>query len=1838
MKKDPMACRLMKKIMAVFVAGALVLSTTTGEINVLAASGTNADTQFEDSGTPAISLLKDSGETFSFTNRSGGQVTTDANGGVVLSNTGSDHFATMDDQAPVKAFTYEADVNLANGGSSAALLFGIGNIDTLSAKWYAANFDVNNTDQTLRVFKIESGATCYAAKSKSEIGSLNLKGSLHLALTVLTSGEFTYTIADKGISDTAVKLKGTIPDYAGGSVGLLTYNSEATFSNITFTPGNFITNLQPLASQGNFSAVEESDGLHTISDGDDFLLSQTTGANFIYTADVKFNEIKNSAASLMFRSNGKVDDQKDAYIANINPSNGVARLFRFQGTRSYDISGTVNVGAANNYKLKVVATGNHIAYFINDILVANTGDYTITGSSFGQNSILTEGRFGLLTWNGNVTYQNVKFTPLTTENTPALTNLQIMANGGKVEYQNSFSDSQYVYSQYVSNDTESINIVPTAPSGTTVEITQDGNVVSGAVEIPEDKATLFTITTSRGEAKLVYRLYVLRRGDPASYYNEDYRGQYHYSVKNGWANDPNGMVKIGDTYHLFYQFYGNGTSWGPMHWMHATSKDMIHWTDQPITFYPDEYGAMFSGCAVYDENNTSGLFGSGTQGGLVALITADGGSGQHLIAAYSKDNGATWQKRDGVILDWTNDTLQDGAFRDPKVFRHNNKWFMVIAGGPLRIYSSTNLINWTCESTYAGLNTECPDFYRLPVKNADGTSANKYKWVLSRGGRYYKVGDFKEVDGKWTFVPDADFAGTGTANDGVMNFGKDSYAGMTFYNGKFGADDDFTEASQPRLVAINWMNTWDDYCNMVANATGNTRFNGTFNLALQLGLVKDKNGKYQLTQQPISEYDTLLSAANTKTYSNISVTPDKASDLNGFTGDSYKMTVTFKPNASATAFGADVRVGNGQKTEVRYDVADGKISIDRSQSGVSPTNLFKNPAQEHVLSRNNDGSLTLEMYVDRASLEVFSNDYTVIGASQIFPNPTSQGVSIFSEDGNVTADVTIQKLDSIWIDKQTPTAPNSVGLDKSSENLYVGDTVDLTGWVSPAAMSQNLEWSVTEGQNAVVLSASGNKATVTATAAGTAVITATAKGYPKIKATCTISVHKNDLQTNLSGWTPASGNWYINGETYYGSYRDNGFTYAQERTSPGTNTYTYSMDVTKDAGIVNLVFGSKATNAFEGCYAVQLREDGLRLFDFLNDHTFAQTDAVKFPSNTYHLDMTVSGLNGNGKPIISIKVNGTKYMGVEVDRKYTEGLFALGLYNAAAKFSNIYVTTDAVISKFVVPVENITVNSTAAAEQLQSQLPAKVQMKGSDGMIKPESAAVHWDLSKVHFSEAGSYIITAVLSEGLPVGYVLGSNVELPKINVTLTASPAAITKVTVTPSAVSMQKGTTYSFGSVVTGTNNPSQSVTWTVSGNQSKATTIGTDGTLTVAADETAIVLSVKAVSTVDSSKFGMASVTVENTSSSHNSDSSNHSDRASSVSSASTVTTTTTAAGGTVTEVATQINSSPIVTGNKSDASVTVPSEVSSVIASATVQKPAEIKITVPTASIVEQLKSSTIQTVHLTVQAPAVVANNPNSNATVSIDVEQAVLQTAKDLKKDVTVTVIDTDTGNEAYSMTFKGSDLASSTIEIHNVDIVMRVKPTTEVFPVNAVTANNRGLVLQFANNGILPSAATVKVYVGDKGYKAGQTVYFYYFNSATKTLEPVGNSATYTVDAWGFVNLTITHCSDYVLLPKMFRSFTLDTLTYTMAPKNNYEIGVKLTNSSGTTLKIHSSNSNVATAAKLKNGNCRVTGVKPGTTYIMFDVYDSKNKVLTHASVKVIVQNGVRSNGNSSKQIGIF
>lgn len=979
-----------------------------------------------------------------------------------------------------------------DGAKSAGLVFNRGGA-SIAAEWGAANVHPGDRTDVFRVF----GTGNPDASDDKGVEGVDVSQTLHLKLDVKKDGSLTYTFGNKG--GTVRTIETAIKDWKGGYIGLLTFDSTARFSNISFEDRTVETSDEPLkditvtesyktdlsglksAENGTWEVKEEGLYSNALGKGDCFLYSDTQGSNFVYSTDVTFKQ-NTGAAALTFRSKN-MTGTKDGYVVNLDAGSKMCKFWRWKDGVADQLINEKEVPVSENnaYTLKVVAIDSWISYYVNDMLVASTADYYLafTDGVGGQDTCRTDGYFGLLNWNGEMVFQNTTVKAIDDTFTPLLSDIAITSEG-TVEDKTQFVPTEPTTIQYVKQDAETVNVAVTKKNNDAEVTVTDaaGTIYENGANIPVDTGANCLNITSRMTAEdgtaasVTYRVNVHRRQADEIYYNELYRDQYHYSVKDGWANDPNGIVYFKGKYHLFYQFYDD-IKWGPMHWAHAVSTDMIHWEEKPVALYPDVNGMMYSGCIVTDTENTSGFFNNIEGGGLVALITANG-NGQRIKLAYSTDEGDTWTKVDKIAADWSNDPLGSKDFRDPKVFRWENKWFMVVAGGPLRIYSSDNLRDWVCESACADLYTECPDLY--PVMTEDNT----VKWVLSRGGRYYKIGDFTNTSGKWRFVADEGYNASNSNEDsGIMNFGKDSYAAMTYYVQDFGTAEN---PAIPEIVEVNWMNTWDNYCNLVAEKSGE-KFNGTFNLSLKLGLTKE-NGKYFLTQTPIEAYKDLRVEQNKIEFANEEVGENNTL-LNGFKGSSYEIVSKFTPAAGTKKVGFKVRTGGEEATAVVYDLETETLSIDRSKSGIMISDRFAEVDSQKV-TKNADGTIDLHIYVDRASVEVFTKGYTAAGANQIFPSVTSDGASVLVEGDAARADITIYPMQSIW-NRAEVKVPVSIETSSQAESkMNVADSLELSAYLLPIEVEQNIAWSITEGNDIVSIEENENSAKITALKKGTA--------------------------------------------------------------------------------------------------------------------------------------------------------------------------------------------------------------------------------------------------------------------------------------------------------------------------------------------------------------------------------------------------------------------------------------------------------------------------------------------------------------------------------------------------------------------------------------------------------------------------------------------------------------------------------------------------------------------------------------------------------------------------------
>ncbi|WP_226659199.1 glycoside hydrolase family 32 protein [Pseudalkalibacillus hwajinpoensis] len=477
-------------------------------------------------------------------------------------------------------------------------------------------------------------------------------------------------------------------------------------------------------------------------------------------------------------------------------------------------------------------------------------------------------------------------------------------------------------------------------------------------------------------------------------YNQSLRPQIHYTPEQNWMNDPNGMVYVEGKYHLFYQHNPTENEFGNMGWGHAVSEDLYHWEEKPMALEADEQGMIFSGGAVYDQYNTSGLFEEG-KAGLVAFYTIAGAE-QTQGLAYSEDGGETWKKyRGNPIL--PNPGIKD--FRDPKVIWHeeSEKWIMLLAAGNKVIfYGSDNLIDWEKFSEF-GVNQgaqggvwETPELFKLPV---DGNSSNQ-KWVLQvdmnpgsiaggSGGQYF-IGEF---DGK-TFTRE------GAKEDiNWVDYGTDFYAAQAFSN------------HEGNPIWLAWMSNW-----MYASDLPTDPWKGAMSLPRQVSL-KEVNGETRLIQEPAGEIESNRS----KKLVDLS---DKEVEgrmpLDDFKADTYEVVAEFDIDTSGE-FGFRVRKGDEEETIVGYDSKNNVAFIDRQNSGDIDFHEQFPGVYRAPLEPTEDGKVKLHLFVDRSSVELFANDGKRVMTNRIFPSEDSDGFEIYAMNGKVTLDfLEVYELDSSW--------------------------------------------------------------------------------------------------------------------------------------------------------------------------------------------------------------------------------------------------------------------------------------------------------------------------------------------------------------------------------------------------------------------------------------------------------------------------------------------------------------------------------------------------------------------------------------------------------------------------------------------------------------------------------------------------------------------------------------------------------------------------------------------------------------------------------------------------------
>ena len=464
-------------------------------------------------------------------------------------------------------------------------------------------------------------------------------------------------------------------------------------------------------------------------------------------------------------------------------------------------------------------------------------------------------------------------------------------------------------------------------------------------------------------------------------YHELHRPQFHFTAKKDWINDPNGLVYYKGEYHLFFQHSPGFIRHAPNSWGHAISTDLVHWKQIDHALEPDEYGYIWSGSAVVDWNNTSGLK-QGDEAVIVAIYTT-GGFGDPpnpcvQAIAYSNDCGRTFTKYPDPVLDHIR-----ARNRDPKVIWYEpaGQWIMALYldGDDFSLFGSKDLKKWDrlCDVEVGGTG-DCPDLFELPIDRDPGNT----RWVLWSAAGTYRIGTF---DGK-TFIPE-----TGTIR---AELGPNGYAAQTWSD---------VPAEDGRLIQISWM---------AKGLYPGMPFNQQMSFPVELSLRTTPEG-IRLFREPVRELeilhtrehkwqDHMLKSGHDLRAVFVQYGPtwqDKlpqalANIVVDTEWDLFDIRAEIE-FVDATTFGAIIH-GN----HLCYEVADRKFTY--LEQGI--------PAEP-----DDHGRLCFQILVDRTSLELFVGGGKVSASFCFLPGPHDVPLEFYAREGSLRiVSLTVHELESAW--------------------------------------------------------------------------------------------------------------------------------------------------------------------------------------------------------------------------------------------------------------------------------------------------------------------------------------------------------------------------------------------------------------------------------------------------------------------------------------------------------------------------------------------------------------------------------------------------------------------------------------------------------------------------------------------------------------------------------------------------------------------------------------------------------------------------------------------------------
>ena len=464
------------------------------------------------------------------------------------------------------------------------------------------------------------------------------------------------------------------------------------------------------------------------------------------------------------------------------------------------------------------------------------------------------------------------------------------------------------------------------------------------------------------------------------------RPVFHLTPRVGWMNDPNGFSYFNGQYHLFYQYHPYDTAWGPMHWGHAVSRDLLHWEYLPAAIGPDEdydRDGCFSGSALALEDGRQLLMYTGVRretqpDGTVADIQAQ---------CIAVGDGLNYKKYDkNPVL--SQEDLPEGAsksdFRDPKIWRGEDGTFHCVVGnrhisrqGQILLFSSKDGFHWKYDSVLAcndnryGRMWECPDFF--PMED---------KWILVTSPQDFIPQGLEFDNGNETMAILGEYDGrTKKLKEQQiqsLDYGIDFYAPQTVL------------APDGRRIMIGWMQNWDTCLMRPENA----KWFGQMSLPRELFLRDNR-----ICQRPVREIEKMRS-------DKIGFHKDSFSDefalcgINGRTVDLEIRLRPYDPDHHYRRFEMDFAKNDLYYTSLVFDPVEDTLEVDRRHSGSRRAIVHQRKCRAHY--KNNE--LKLRIILDRFSAEIFVNDGESVITTTMFTDQSADRIT-FRAEGKAQMDI-----------------------------------------------------------------------------------------------------------------------------------------------------------------------------------------------------------------------------------------------------------------------------------------------------------------------------------------------------------------------------------------------------------------------------------------------------------------------------------------------------------------------------------------------------------------------------------------------------------------------------------------------------------------------------------------------------------------------------------------------------------------------------------------------------------------------------------------------------------------